>query len=76
MKFAGMRKMAELLMVVVMAWSVFQIKNCVVLQSAQAMQGEIHWDILTYELLFLAAAIGLVTVIEKGVFKKYRNEEN
>lgn len=76
MKFTGMRKIAELFMIAVMGWSVFQIKNCVVLQSTRAMQGEIHWDILTYELLFLAAAMGLVTVIEKGIFKKYRNEEN
>lgn len=76
MKFTGMRKIAELFMIAVMGWSVFQIKNCVVLQSTRAMEGEIHWDILTYELLFLAAAMGLVTVIEKGIFKKRRNEEN
>ena len=31
MKSASMRKMMECLMVVLMVWSVFQIRNCIIL---------------------------------------------
>ena len=48
MKSASMRKMMECLMVVLMVWSVFQIRNCITLQDVQYAQDRIHWDILAY----------------------------
>lgn len=75
MKSTGMRKIVEILMAAVMVWSAFQIRNCAVIQRTTPFQGEFHWDILTYELLFLAAGFGLVAAIEKGIFKKHYNNE-
>lgn len=71
MKSASMRKMMECLMVVLMVWSVFQIRNCITLQDVQYAQDRIHWDILAYELLFLASCFGFVT----GILKKNHSEE-
>ena len=75
MKSTGMRKIVEILMAAVMVWSAFQIRNCAVIQRTTPFQGQFHWDILTYELLFLAAGFGLVAAIEKGIFKKHYNNE-
>ena len=67
MKSASMRKMMECLMVVLMVWSVFQIRNCITLQDVQYAQDRIHWDILAYELLFLASCFGFVTAMGTGI---------
>ena len=75
MKSASMRKMMECLMVVLMVWSVFQIRNCITLQDVQYAQGRIHWDILAYELLFLASCFGFVIAMGTGILKKNHNEE-
>lgn len=75
MKSASMRKMMECLMVVLMVWSVFQIRNCITLQDVQYAQDRIHWDILAYELLFLASCFGFVTAMGTGILKKNHSEE-
>ena len=67
MKSASMRKMMECLMVVLMVWSV--------LQDVQYAQDRIHWDILAYELLFLASCFGFVTAMGTGILKKNHSEE-
>lgn len=75
MKSASMRKMMECLMVVLMVWSVFQIRNCITLQDVQYAQDRIHRDILAYELLFLASCFGFVTAMGTGILKKNHSEE-
>ena len=71
MKSASMRKMMECLMVVLMVWSVFQIRNCITLQDVQYAQDRI----LAYELLFLASCFGFVTAMGTGILKKNHSEE-
>ncbi len=75
MKSASMRKMMECLMVVLMVWSVFQIRSCITLQDVQYAQDRIHWDVLVYELLFLASGFGFVTAMGTGILKKHHSEE-
>lgn len=75
MKSTGMRKLIEFLMIALMTWSVFQIRNCIRLQDVQCVQDTIHWDILIYELLFLASGFGFVIAMGMGSLKKYYNEE-
>lgn len=70
-----MRKMMECLMIVLMVWSVFQIRSCITLQDVQCVQDRIHWDVLVYELLFLASGFGFVTAMGTGILKKHHSEE-
>lgn len=74
MKFTGMRKLIEFLMIALMAWSVFQIRSYITMQDIYAVQDTIHWDILVYELLFLASGFGFVAAMRKGIFKKHDKE--
>ena len=74
MKSTGMRKIIEILMIALMAWSVFQIRNYIAMQDICEVSETIHWEILMYELLFLASGFGFVAAMEKGIFKKHDKE--
>lgn len=74
MKSAGLRKIIEFLMIALMVWSVFQIRNYIEVGNIYAVKDTIHWNILVYELLFLAAGFGFVAVMKKGIFRKYDKE--
>ena len=76
MKSASMRKMMECLMVVLMVWSVFQIRNCITLQDVQYAQDRIHWDNTGISnCVFLASCFGFVTAMGTGILKKNHSEE-